>query len=87
MKRIVFLCLILLPTIVFAEDKTAKKFIIYNIKVKETNSIGKPQEADKSVLLDSQSGNVWLFIGGKDDNNVRLIPIVIENKNSIGKGK
>lgn len=86
--KIIFLILItLMPTVVFADAKTAQRHVISNIKVKEINSIGKPQEVEKSVLLDLQSGQVWLFVGGKEDNDVRLIPIRIDKLDAKGKGK
>lgn len=87
MKVIFLILMALMPTTVFAEAKSAQRHVISNIKVKEINSIGKPQEVEKSVLLDLQSGQVWLFVGGKEDNDVRLIPIRVEKSDTKGKGK
>lgn len=86
--KIFFLILIaLMPTTVFADTKPAQRHVISNIKVKEINSIGKPQEVEKTVLLDLQSGQVWLFVGGKEDNDVKLIPVRVDKIDVKGKGK
>lgn len=89
MRFLTLTALILLPSVSFAEA-TKDRYTVVNVKVKEKNSIGKSQDSERTILLDQVQGRVWLFIAGKEESDLRLFPVNIDEaktKIKTNKGK
>lgn len=79
-KVLVMIACALHMLVSFASAELTKKsnYVMNSIKVKEKNAIGRHEQVEKTVLVNSDTGQVWLFVGKPDDRNVTLVPVNME---------